>query len=291
MACVQEIATCGMFSGAIGLTLPYPFDVVRTRQQANVTSEIRVSRALFNLYKSSGFFHLFKGYSCSILFYCPASAIYYCAYENSRRKMRLQYRQCSESFLEGIAGFVAISAGMLLWTPMDNIAQKCQCGDKSVTPKRVTRDILKSEGVSGFYRGFNASVLAAGPQCALFWSLYESSKRAIAPFHSECPSTQFASALFAATGSVFLTNPIDVVRCQIQTDVAGGTVHRASKESIFRVIGTVVKQEGMRNLWFKGLRARCLVVVPDYVTGILSFEFAFEKFTGFYRGVADFSVS
>jgi len=285
MSCIKEIATSGVFSGAIGVTLPYPFDVVRTRQQANVISEIRVSRALFNLYKSSGFFHLFKGYSCSILFYCPASAIYYCAYENSRRKMRLRFRNCSESFLEGVAGFIAISTGMLLWTPMDNIAQKCQCGGKSDTPSRIARQILKSEGFRGFYRGFNASVLSAGPQCGLFWSLYESSKRAISPFYHECPTTQFVCALLGATGSVFLTNPIDVVRCQIQTDVAGGSVHLASKESICRAIKTVVKKEGLRNLWFKGLRARCLVAVPDYVAGILTFEFAFQQLTGFHRDV------
>lgn len=282
---VRDVATCGVLSGAIGCTIPYPFDVVRTRQQANVTNEVRVTRAAWNIWKSSGFLHLFKGYSCSILFYCPASAIYYCAYEYSRHRIKRSYKSCSDPILECISGFVANTTGMLLWTPMDNIAQKCQCGDKSDTPRKVTRQILQQEGFHGFYRGFSASALSLGPQCALFWGLYESSRRSI-QFGEESTLTQLICATFAATGSVFLTNPIDVVRCQIQTDQSDGRINRAARKSIARAVRTVAKNEGLMNMLFKGLRARCLVVVPDFVAGIVSFEFAFQKLTGSCRSVS-----
>lgn len=278
-----DVAKSAVISGFVGVTVPYPFDVVRTRQQANVMSESQVSRALVRLWKTLGVRSFYKGWSCSISFYVPASVVYYLTYESSRKALCSRV-SCGESFLEAVSGFSAMTAGLMLWTPMDNIAQKCQCGPTSQTPRRVLCSILQTEGISGLYRGMSASVLSNGPQCALFWALYESTKRGLSKLtNKDSTQTQLASAMFSSWASVVLTNPIDVVRCQIQTDQVGGKISKAASKSTWDGFKLVFKNEGFRSLVSKGLRARCMVVIPDYVLGIMSFETAFTAITGHTR--------
>ena len=146
----------------------------------------------------------------------------------------------------GVAGALSGAVGEALlaplWIPLDVIAQRIQVsqlpvkgGPVNFTQWRglsIARDIYRSEGLRGYYKGTGAFLLMYVPGAAVQWGSYEVCKRF---FHrmndsffpgvgspgARLLSEQMASAVTAATITSCVMNPIDIVKTRIQ---AGRTI-------------------------------------------------------------------
>lgn len=85
----------------------------------------------------------------------------------------------------------------------------------------VLRDIMRSEGVRGLWRGVLPPLIASVPQFAIIFASFDASRRFVARStersESDLAVTAAAGALVAVP-TTFLYTPIDRVKCLLQTD-------------------------------------------------------------------------
>lgn len=148
-----------------------------------------------------------------------------------------------------IGGAVASLVGQTIINPFDCISQHMMvvCGtkrdrntnrfssyanplridrkdiDKFGLGRTIIRELYRSDGIKGFYRGYFASLLCFVPNNAIFWFCYEKYSQMI---HAYAPSQtlhllirNLAAILSGATVAV-LFNPLDVLRTNIQVRIA-----------------------------------------------------------------------
>jgi hypothetical protein len=209
----------------------------------------------------------------------------------------------------GVAGALSGAVGEALlaplWIPLDVIAQRIQVSKLPAKGEPVNftqwrglsiaRDIYRSEGVRGYYKGTGAFLLMYVPGAAVQWGSYEVCKRF---FHrtndsvlpgvgspgSRLLSEQMASAVAAATITSCVMNPIDIIKTRIQ---AGKTMPNyepllpqaiqrrplLSRSVIVNEFFHLIKQEGVRALG-KGLLPRLATTIPVMTVESVIYELA-----------------
>lgn len=181
------------------------------------------------------------------------------------------------------AGASAAAFAQLLGVPIDIVSQHrmLQQGTQPVkqeSPYAILRRVVRAEGVRGLYRGYHISVMTYAPSSAMMWgchALYSDMMDACLPhFHgSDVPPAAGAAVdpwddpalvrdltIAAAAGAgagvttAFATNPMDVLRARLQTDVKRGSVRSVIRE--------LQRQYG-RVAWFtRGASARAMAMGP-----------------------------
>lgn len=101
---VGHLAFSTFFSSFLGNTIPYPFDVIRCRQQLNVARK-GIWRTGLTMARKHGVRSFFRGYVCSLALYWPGEFFYYGTYRYLSKAMKRKHR--SEMFCECVGGTVA----------------------------------------------------------------------------------------------------------------------------------------------------------------------------------------
>ena len=129
------------------------------------------------------------------------------------------------------------------------------------------RDIIRTEGLRGFFSGFGVTALRDAPYAGLYVVFYEQSKRRLAALGTKMPSPSssslpaelqprstpaasinFVSGVLAAGIATAITNPFDAVKTRLQLMPAKyGNMVRAAK--------MMLKEDGAKSL-FDGLGLR-----------------------------------
>ena len=257
------VAGSGLVSGVVGVTVPYPFNVVRCLQQTAHASSTSVVKSLLHVVRHQGVFTgLFRGYFSAVGLYGPATSLFYLTYIKSSEVF---YRATKNDTLSNFsAGLAANVAASVLWTPMDNIVQRMWVSQRSAS--EVAGDIYARGGLPGFWRAYTSTLGVWSPLVAVFFATYEFAIQEMnnsAVFSRYPGLTTIAAGATSASVAVFCTNPLDVIRVryQISTD---STPWRETFLS-------TIRREGLK-LFSIGLRARMLAVVPDMTVGISIFE-------------------
>jgi hypothetical protein len=209
----------------------------------------------------------------------------------------------------GVAGALSGAVGEALlaplWIPLDVIAQRIQVSKLPAKGESVNftqwrgfsiaRDIFRSEGARGYYKGTGAFLLMYVPGAAVQWGSYEICKRF---FHrtndslfpgvgspgSRLLSEQMASAVSAATVTSCVMNPIDIIKTRIQ---AGKTMPSyetllpqaiqrrpfLSRSVIVNEFFHLIMKEGVRALG-KGLLPRLATTIPVMTVESVIYELA-----------------
>jgi len=125
------------------------------------------------------------------------------------------------------------------------------------------RDILKTEGLKGFFAGFGATAIRDAPYAGLYVVFYEQSKKRLSLLVHKVPiagelskgmkgstsaSINFGSGILAAGLATALTNPFDAIktRIQLQPKKYHNIVHAGRK---------MMREDGFKSL-FDGLGIR-----------------------------------
>ncbi|KAI9346827.1 mitochondrial carrier domain-containing protein [Zopfochytrium polystomum] len=161
----------------------------------------------------------------------------------------------------------------------------------------LIRHIIKTEGIGGFYRGFFTSILTYAPSSAVWWSTYSAVKSAITDTllrvfptswstslvgidgerHSRTAVSESANLLLSGISgftagcvSAVMTNPMDVVKTRVQTQI-GGSVSGSEFSQLKATVRRLHSQEGWKG-FTRGMGARMLNMGPVSVMMIVTYE-------------------
>lgn len=250
---------------------------------------------------------LYAGFPITFIGSAPAACLYFTSYElNKSFLASVPILNSTEFAVHFAAGLLAECFSCVLWVPIDVVKERQQVQSNlkalassataTSSPKlyRNTFDALitiaRTEGLRGIYRGYGATVASFGPYSALYLSLYEKSKIAMASIlSSPNPLSRTSSTVptkplstsdlpfygyllsggFAGGIAAILTNPLDLIKLRLQ--VQRGKYFHFNYNNLVHGLITIVREEGAKTL-LKGATARCAFYVPSSALSIALFD-------------------
>lgn len=218
-----------MFVGLRGIL--YPFGLIKTRifMQRRTDMYKGTLDAFRQVVKYEGFRGLYKGFLASN-FGLLSGQLYITVYELTRSSLD-GYSTGVKSFMGGLMGSLVAQT---MTVPVDIVSQHLmvqgQVGSSNVGDAKkgtklkgavtLTRDIVRSEGFLGLYRGYAVSLMTYAPGSAIWWSSYmvisDAALHSNPLQHVPRPFLFVASGMCAGVVSSSSTNVMDLVRTRYQ---------------------------------------------------------------------------
>ncbi|CAN1162229.1 Solute carrier family 25 member 44 [Linum perenne] len=284
-----------MFSGVSAAL--YPVVLIKTRQQV-AQSETSAMRTAFGIVRNEGFRALYRGVGTSLMGTVPARALYMGALEVTKSyvgtaTVRLGFPDATAAAIANAsAGLSAAMAAQLVWTPVDVISQRLMvqgCGNPSngsicryTNGIDVLRQIMKTDGLRGLYRGFGLSILIYAPSNAVWWTSYSVAQRmvwddgnrvgsnvAFRPDSKTIMAVQGVSAAVAGGVSALITMPLDTIKTRLQ--VLKGEENGNHGPTVRQTFKNLVKEGGWMAC-YRGLGPRWASVSMSATTMITTYE-------------------
>jgi hypothetical protein len=326
-------------AGIIGRTFTHPLDTVKARLQGTTTSYSNTStapsssssdyrgplQAFRQIYRHEGVRGLYRGYGTVIVAGTPGTILYLTSYDIFKEKIQSMPGLTSsdnsssnstttndDSFMVHFcAGLLAETVACLIYVPVDVIKERLQV-QQAPTPGVMDSNtyykngidaiqkISKTEGISGIYKGYGATLASFGPFSAMYFVFYEKckqwsrrylqlddnhddngnidggrrrqQKQKELPFHWIILSSSCAGA-----AASFITSPLDMAKLRLQVQRAGLHSSSTCKRTTiqYRNMNDVLKvayQQGGISGLFRGAGARVLHFVPATTVTMTSYE-------------------
>jgi solute carrier family 25 protein 44 len=277
--------------------LMYPSDLVKTRLQIDTrpgTKMWREMRSLFqHVVRVEGFRGLYRGFRFSTLGGIPPQLTCLVIYNWCKEKVEeLGGSRCHDLGIAPlIAGAMSEGVTAAFWVPIDIVVQRLQIqgslacktgwekdnsfvqrwsippGGRARTAVDIVKEIVREDGILGLWRGLGAHYCSFVPQTGIWWASYERSKlilsRAVPQDYSGTP-VHIGAGISAGAITAVLTNPLDIVKVRIQTQVA---VERTA----WLTLGRMLRTEGLTSLG-KGLAPKLWMSVPVSAVSSVCYE-------------------
>jgi hypothetical protein len=187
--------------------------------------------------------------------------------------------------------FLADAICILLYVPNDVIVQRLQIVDSPYKSGfDAIRQIYKTEGIKGYYRGLGATFLFTSTYSATWWMVYENVKiflynPVILPYLTSSSKSnddkthihrmpQVLAGFIAGTITAICMNPIDVVKTRIQTQkfqALDRSTPTTAYKNVFHGLKNLICEEGVRGL-SKGLIPKLISRGPLSALNAVIFE-------------------
>lgn len=283
----------GAVAGIAGVTCVFPIDLVKTRlQNQQIIDGKPMYRNMADCFiktaRSEGFFGLYKGYAVNVTLITPEKALKLVGNDFFRYVLRTSDGSRLPLYREVMAGAGAGLCQVVATTPMEllkiqlqdagrKVHKKAQVttgtveatlngakagvGAGSVTAIDITRDLIRTRGFIGLYKGLGATLARDVPFSILYFPLFARlNSLGYAP-GTEKASFQhsFVAGCAAACAASVCVNPIDVVKTRIQTlkQAEGEQTYSGIRDCFIKIW----QMEGP-TAFFKGAIPRVLVIAP-----------------------------
>ena len=287
-------------AGTVGAILTSPLEVIKTRLQsssyqflysqqkqvsissqegvgvANFSSTVKARRSIFSqpincfkdIIKNEGPRGLFKGLTPTLFGVAPTRAIFFFAYQNCKGYFATYFEadiSIAQFYaLHGLSASLAGFTSLTLTNPVWLVKTRLQLDNQKNSLLGTIRNIYKTTGIRGFYRGIAASYLGIG-ETVIHIMFYEELKRLFIGFNSDSSfypvSSTFEMArvlAVSATSKAFATSlmyPHEVLRTRLrQAD------HKY--KSLRQAIPLIWREEGWR-AFYRGLGIHIFRQVPN----------------------------
>jgi solute carrier family 25 S-adenosylmethionine transporter 26 len=269
-----RVALAGGLAGATGTCVLYPMDSAKTLRQSNPAKFASVRQALWHLIRippsATGttttwqFSKAYRGWLPAALGAIPSSALYFGAYESSKRALEQRFiigtdndgdetRSKHRWWIHGLAAASGNTISSAIFVPKEVLKQQLQYQSSSSTLKfpQVFLKIVREQGVGGLYTGYQATLMRNIPSAMIRFILYEELKQFWSTAHSTddsrlrqmvpAPVGLFAAgAVAGACASGFMT-PIDVIKTRLATGTCPVGVQNCFRH--------VIQEMGWRGLY------------------------------------------
>ncbi|KAH9497757.1 hypothetical protein DERF_013716 [Dermatophagoides farinae] len=218
---------------------------------------------------------LYAGTLPALLANVAENSVLFCAYGFCQKIVQFATKKDSCNALENAtAGFLAAFFSSFTLCPTELIKCKLQAlretGKGSIGAFELTRNILKSEGIPGLFRGLTSTMAREMPGYFFFFGGYEYTKSAMIKYGGQSEELGLMKTTIAGgIGGICLWTsifPFDVVKSRIQI--------QSSQESMNKVLLTILRQEGIKGL-YNGLTPTLLRTFPS--TGALFVAYEYSK--------------
>ena len=187
-----------------------------------------------------------------------------------------------------IAGAVAGAAATTATYPLDLLRTRFAAqGSDKVYRSLVgsIRDIAKTEGTRGFFKGVGAGVGQVVPYMGFFFAAYESLRAVISPLNLPFGSGNASAGAIASVVAKTGVFPLDVIRKRLQvqgptrTKFVPGRGHRAVADytglGIWGTGREIVRREGWRGL-YRGLPIGMAKSAPASAITMWTYEYTLK---------------
>ena len=275
----------GSVGGVCMTAVGHPFDTIKVRLQTTGGVEQNkaapFSGALHCARKTitkEGFLALYKGAGTPFIISTPAWALCFYGFNLGKRLQTRKGRCSTESRELGLcqlffAGMIGGLARQVILVPGERV--KCllqiqQSVNKYQGPLDCMRQIYRTEGYSGFYRGLCAAIARDIPMKGVFFMTYEWLLRNFIPKEQSRSDASPLQVIFvgglAGIANWLVSLPQDVLKSRYITAPAG--MYPRGIRDVFR---ETVREEGFRALW-KGLAPVMARAFPSNAALFLGYE-------------------
>ncbi|XP_077196217.1 mitochondrial glutamate carrier 2 [Paroedura picta] len=282
----------GGIAGLVGVTCVFPIDLTKTRLQNQQGQGVYTGMrdCLVKTIRSEGFFGMYRGAAVNLTLVTPEKAIKLAANDFFRQLLTQDGKELT-LVREMLAGCGAGTCQVVVTSPMEMLKiqlqdagrlaahqQKALSQDGPAAPtshhasgstaasKRpsatlIARDLLRTQGLAGLYKGLGATLLRDVPFSIIYFPLFANINK-LGQKHGEEKASflhSFLSGCVAGSVAAMAVTPLDVLKTRIQTlqkglgeDTYNGIIDCARKIWI---------HEGPA-AFMKGAGCRALVIAP-----------------------------
>lgn len=172
-----------------------------------------------------------------------------------------------------VAGSVAGCVEHTAMFPVDTLKTRMQARPACAAPqaaslglRQVLRSVLKLEGLVGLYRGIAAMILGAGPAHAVYFSVYEVSKKMLSAGNPNNHAAHATSGVLATVASDAVFTPMDMVKQRLQ-------LRSSPYKGVMDCAKTVLREEGFR-AFYASYRTTVLMNAPFTAVHFTTYEAA-----------------
>lgn len=223
---------------------------VREKAKKDNSDIYRIAR---NVFRENGIRGFWAGAPVGLAQAVPSSILYMTNYEyfkrtfinmslnpqslpltanyNSNNNNNGQQKSLLYYLAPGLAGGIARTISVVIISPMELLRTLQSSGVKRTIPA-LAMDIYRQEGISGFYRGLNSTIMRDTPFSMLYWFSFERSRDVVktSPYTSQysLPVQTFIAGCASAMAAAVITHPFDVLKTHQQVKMVESS--RMSKE-------------------------------------------------------------
>lgn len=266
--------------------------------------------------RNEGFLTLWRGLSPTLLMAIPANMIYFTGYEWLRYDKMSPVAELSNTSAPLIAGAIARVVAATAIGPIELFRTKLQASHGNTATSHVKetftsmQDAVRTNGYRSLWRGLSLTLWRDVPFSGMYWWGYETIRGKLTEArergrgrtyeddirsrrrsqsqenHRETFVDSCISGFCSGALACVATMPFDVgkTRTQVYHDSGKSLTGKAGKaaavpeeQTMFRLLGHIVKTEGPRGL-FRGWLPRVMKVAPACAIMISSFEMGKKAF-------------
>ncbi|ABN64449.1 mitochondrial 2-oxodicarboxylate carrier 1 [Scheffersomyces stipitis CBS 6054] len=271
----------GAIAGVSEILVMYPLDVVKTRQQLDSTNAYNGTiNCLKKIVREEGFSRLYKGITAPILMEAPKRATKFAANDEWGKFYKKQFgvTQMTQS-LAVLTGATAGATESFVVVPFELVKIKLQDKTSKFNGMgEVVKDIIKTNGVLGLYKGLESTLWRHIMWNAGYFGLIHQVKSVMPKPKNSTEKTliDLTCGTIGGTFGTIMNTPMDVVKSRIQ---AGSTKYKWTWPSLV----IVAKEEGFGAL-YKGFIPKVLRLGPGGGILLVVFTTAMDFFRGIHEG-------
>ncbi|KAM9221941.1 mitochondrial glutamate carrier 1 isoform 2-T2 [Dugong dugon] len=152
------------------------------------------------------------------------------------------------------------------------------------TATQLTRDLLRSRGIAGLYKGLGATLLRDVPFSIVYFPLFANLNQLGQPASGEKSPfyVSFLAGCVAGSAAAVAVNPCDVVKTRLQSLQRG--VHEDTYSGFLDCARKILRHEGP-SAFLKGAYCRALVIAPLFgIAQVVYFLGIAESLLGLLQG-------
>ncbi|XP_078076591.1 mitochondrial glutamate carrier 1 isoform X2 [Mustelus asterias] len=238
----------GGIAGLIGVTCVFPIDLAKTRLQNQQNGQ----RMYSSMKKLTLLKEMLAGCgagTCQVVVTTPMEML----------KIQLQDagRLAAQQKLMAAEAVSSSPVG----SPVSSTSHTTSTNKSQQTATQITKELLRSKGIAGLYKGLGATLLRDVPFSIVYFPLFanlnklgQKSSGEKAPFY-----VSFASGCIAGSTAAIVVNPCDVIKTRLQSLQRG--IHEDSYSGIVDCTRKIWRNEGAK-AFLKGAYCRALVIAP-----------------------------
>ncbi|KAI8053971.1 mitochondrial carrier domain-containing protein [Syncephalis plumigaleata] len=272
----------GAIGGAVGATVVYPIDLVKTRmqnQRSAVVGELRYRNSMDcfrQVIRNEGVLGLYGGLGPQLVGVAPEKAIKLVMNDFVRSMFKDPRTGELKIWHEIAAGCAAGGSQVIFTNPLEIVKIRLQIQGEMAkvtnVPKRSAVHIVKELGLLGLYKGAGACLLRDIPFSGIYFTAYAHLKKDL--FHEGRNNKRLSIWELLSAGAIagmpaaYLTTPADVIKTRLQVEARQGQTQYTGIADAARKI---YREEGFR-AFFKGGPARVLRSSPQFGTTLMVYE-------------------
>mmetsp|Transcript_19339 Transcript_19339/g.25544 ORF Transcript_19339/g.25544 Transcript_19339/m.25544 type:complete len:302 (-) Transcript_19339:160-1065(-) len=243
----------GMAGGAavITVTFIHPIDVVKTRIQiSSEYSALGMSGTVKKVVSGEGVAALWKGVNAAWLRESSYTSLRLGLYEPCKIAFGCTTPENTTFVKKFLAGSAAGGLGSLAGNPFDVLKTRMMASEGAGQPSIMgtAKDLLKNQGIGGFYRGIDSNIARAMVLNGTKMACYDQAKGYVVEFTGLPKTHLMTQFLSAASAGFFMTctvSPFDMIRTRLMNQPADAKIYNNAVDCFMKIC----KEEGPLTLW------------------------------------------